>query len=135
MNLLIVEDNESTRQLIKELLAELADAIYECGDGAEALSAYTRYRPDWVLMDIELELVDGLTATRQIKAVHPQALIVIVTQYNDPQLREAARAASAFAYVLKDDLLSLPGLLSVLPEHSLAKPSSPQAAARCITNK
>lgn len=111
MNLLIVEDNEEVRQLIRELLSDLADTIHECSDGAEALTVYARYHPDWVLMDIEMKEVDGLTATRQIKAAFPDARIVIVTQYNDPKLREAVREAGACEYVLKDDLVSLYGLL------------------------
>ncbi|MEW6210212.1 MAG: response regulator transcription factor [Acidobacteriota bacterium] len=113
MSLLIVEDNEEVRQFIKEMLSDLADTIHECSDGAEALTVYTRYNPDWVLMDIEMKEVDGLTATRQIKAAFPDARIVIVTQYNDPRLREAAREAGASEYVLKDDLTSLYGLLGI----------------------
>ncbi|MCI0488141.1 MAG: response regulator [Blastocatellia bacterium] len=104
MKVMIVEDNEQVRQLIRETLAGLADTVHECSDGAEALEAYTRHNPDWVLMDIEMKLMDGLTATRQIKARFPDARIVIVTQYGDPELRKAARKAGADYYVQKEDL-------------------------------
>ena len=111
MSLLIVEDNEKVRQLIKEILSDCVDTFHECSDGADALSSYTDHSPDWVLMDIEMKLVDGLTATQQIKAIFPQARIVIVTQYNDPKLREAARNAGAAYYVHKENLTVLSAIL------------------------
>ena len=52
MTILIVEDNDSMRQMIKKLLGDLTEAFKECVDGAHALTAYRQYLPDWVLMDI-----------------------------------------------------------------------------------
>ncbi|MCI0489556.1 MAG: response regulator [Blastocatellia bacterium] len=121
MSLLIVEDNEKVRQLIREMLSDIADTIHECSDGADALTVYTRYNPDWVLMDIEMKQVDGLTATRQIKAAFPDARIVIVTQYNDAKLREAARNAGAAYYVHKEDLTKI---WAILLEHKDARNSA-----------
>src|SRR5207248_8510837 len=79
MKLLLVEDNDRMREIIKNLVQDLAAAIYECRDGSEALSAYAEHRPDWVLMDIKMEKLDGLSATRQIKAAYPDAKIMMVT--------------------------------------------------------
>lgn len=109
--MLIVEDNEPMRRTIKSLLSDLVTHFYECSDGSHALAAYAEHQPDWVLMDIELEPVDGLTATKQIKATYPDARIIIVTNYDEPILRESARAAGAFAYVLKENLFTLSQLL------------------------
>ncbi len=111
MNILIVEDHAETRRLLKSLVSELAVAVYECSDGAEALPAYATRQPDWVLMDIEMKGMDGIAATRQIKAAFPQARIVIVTNHDEAELREAARAAGAVEYVLKENLLELRRLL------------------------
>lgn len=111
MRLLIVEDNDRVREITKNLVLDFATAIYECRDGAEALSAYTEHRPDWVLMDIKMGKVDGLTATRQIKAADPEAKIVIVTNYNDDEMREAARCAGASEYVTKENLIELRQIL------------------------
>src|SRR4051794_25247875 len=83
MNLLIVEDSEQMRRTIKTFVRDLASEIHECADGAEALAAYRAHRPDWVLMDIRVGRVDGITATRQIKAADAAARIVIVTNYDD----------------------------------------------------
>ena len=107
MNLLVVEDNENVRRLIRRLVADLAEEIYECGDGAGALEAYSRCHPDWVLMDIMMEKVDGLAATREIRAAFPAARIIIVTNHDGDGLRDAARAAGACKYVLKENLIEV----------------------------
>ncbi|HWO01840.1 MAG TPA: response regulator [Blastocatellia bacterium] len=107
MIVLIVEDNPSMRRLIRHMVAGVADEISECDDGAAACSVYGELRPDWVLMDIELGQINGITATRRIKADFPEARIIIVTSYDAPDLREAAREAGAMDYVVKDDLFSL----------------------------
>jgi CheY-like chemotaxis protein len=112
MNLLIIEDNEPMRRVIKSFVADLAEMIYECGDGAQALLVYARHRPDWVLMDIQMEPVDGLTATGQIIAAFPDARIMIVTDYNDAKMREAAHLAGATEYVAKENLFDVRRILS-----------------------
>jgi len=115
MKLLIVEDDPRVRRMIKLVVAELPAAIFECGDGAEAQASYNQYRPDWVLMDIEMPVVDGLEATQRIKAEHPGARIVIVTAHEGASLREAARRAGACGYVLKENLLDLLSILNEEP--------------------
>jgi DNA-binding NarL/FixJ family response regulator len=111
-SLLIVDDNDRMRDLIRVLVSGLVDAIHECGDGEAALAAVAEHRPDWVLMDIEMPREDGITTTRRIKAAFPAARVVIVTQYDDDRLRRAAREAGADGYVLKESLMEIPRLLS-----------------------
>ncbi|MCM3871437.1 MAG: response regulator, partial [Pyrinomonadaceae bacterium] len=62
MKLLIVEDNEQMRRTIKSFMDDIAEAVFECADGADALAAYELRRPDWVLMDIEMKRMDGISA-------------------------------------------------------------------------
>jgi CheY-like chemotaxis protein len=112
MKLLIVEDNTEMRRLIVGFVRDVADSISECADGADALAAYQQHLPDWVLMDIKMPLVDGITATRQIIAAHPAAHIIIITDYDDAKLRAAAGRAGAIEYVLKDDLSVVRRILS-----------------------
>lgn len=109
--LLIVDDSLEMRRLIAALVSDLTETIVECRDGSEALAAYTQHHPDWVLMDIRMPQVDGLAATRQIVAAFGEARVMIVTDYDDPKLREAARQAGACEYVLKEDLRSLRRIL------------------------
>ena len=111
MRLLIVEDHGPMRRLIKSMLRDLAAEVRECADGAEALAAYAEFGPDWVLMDIKMAGLDGIAATRQILAADPRARIVIVTDYDDAHLREAARSAGACQYLLKEDLLDIRRIL------------------------
>ena len=105
--ILLVEDSRDMRALLRLMLGPHAKIVGECADGAEALAAYRRLLPDWVLMDVELPRVDGITATRQITEEYPQARVVMVTNHNDARLREAAREAGACRYVLKENLLDL----------------------------
>lgn len=97
--------------MIRLVVKDLAEQVYECGDGAEALAVYTAHRPDWVLMDLRMKKTDGLAATRQIKVAFPDARIVVVTVCQGEDMREAARAAGACAYVVKDNLFDLRQLL------------------------
>ena len=110
LKVLIVDDKEQARQMIRHYLSELTINFCECADGADALGCYEANRPDWVLMDWEMR-TDGLTATRRIIKAHPEARILIVTQHDDAGLRDAAIEAGARGFVLKDDLLALSSFL------------------------
>jgi two-component system NarL family response regulator len=111
MKILIIEDNEQMRKALKSFVMDLAEGVYECSDGAQALNAYAQHRPDWVLMDVEMKDVEGFGATRQIKAHYPQARIMLLTNYDDADLREKARLAGACQYLVKEDLLTLRRIL------------------------
>lgn len=112
MTILIVEDNPLMRAMLRETVGEFADTIIECADGAEALAAYQANLPHWVLMDIQMARLDGLTASRQIKTRYPNAKICIVTAYGDARTRQQAAEAGALAFVLKENLEELKTLLS-----------------------
>ena len=111
MTLLIADDNPQMRRLTRSMIHDLAGDIYECDDGGEAVECYRAHRPDWVLMDVRMKQVDGITATREIKADFPEAKIVIVTNYDDPDLIELAMLAGATAYVTKAKLSDLRHIL------------------------
>ena len=112
MKIMIVDDNERMRQMIRTFIADLSSDIVECDDGSEALEAYRTHRPDFVLMDLKMARMDGLAATSQILEFFPQTRIVIVSQWDDPPFREAARRAGAETVVSKSDLLPLRSILA-----------------------
>src|SRR5688572_17206434 len=103
MKMLIVDDSTAMRRIIKELLP-VDDEKLECRDGKEAIAAFTAHQPDWVLMDIQMKGVDGLSAAEAIKAKCPAARIIFVTAYDEPRYRAAATKLGASGYVLKDRL-------------------------------
>lgn len=111
MKVLIVDDSEPMRRMIKSLISDLAGEVFECSDGSEVMAAYQEHRPDLVLMDVQMERMDGFAATRQIKEFFPEARIVMVSQWEDLPLRQAARLAGAEAYVGKADLSPLRKIL------------------------
>jgi CheY-like chemotaxis protein len=114
MTFLIVEDNAGIRRVLRRILAGTASAIWECADGADALAAYEEHRPDIVLMDLRMPHIDGLTATRQIRGYDPSARIIIVTDYQDEDMKTAALEAGAREYVLKHEISDLPEIASSL---------------------
>jgi DNA-binding NarL/FixJ family response regulator len=123
--LLLIEHSVQMRRLIQMLLANKIEHIAECAEGSEALAAYANYRPDCVLMDINIKSVDAnsttaagiksvdaIAITRRIIQLFPDAYITILADYDDPDIREAAYRAGASGYLIKDDLSSLPELLA-----------------------
>ncbi len=107
LKFLIVDDNRQSREMLKLYLREMSSDFCECEDGIDALAYYKKFLPDWVLMDWQMKRMDGLTATRQIVGNFPEAKILLVTQYNDRELREAASEAGAHGFILKENLSEL----------------------------
>jgi CheY-like chemotaxis protein len=114
MTVLIVDDNSGIRRVLRRLLADTGTLIWECADGSEALAAYEEHRPDIVLMDIRMPTIDGLTATRLIRGYDPSARIIVLTDYQDEDMKSAALEAGAREYVLKQEIAGLPEIVSSL---------------------
>ena len=111
MKVLVVDDNQKFRELLRDYLPESVDEIYECNDGNLALALYKEHLPEWVLMDWQMPGMDGITATREIIAKYPNANICLVTSYDDEVLRIESREAGAIRFVLKKNLFELPEIL------------------------
>ena len=92
-------------------MSDLAQELCEAADGVEAILACRERQPDWVLMDIQMGDMNGITATRNVKAACPETRVMIVTSFDDVYLREAATQAGASAYVAKDDLFEVRRIL------------------------
>jgi len=110
MKLLIVDDDSRVRRMIASMAAEPADEVVECSDGKQAFFAYGECRPDWVLMDLMMPGVDGITATSEIVSSFPNAKVIIVTSHESQAMRASAKDAGAFGYVLKENLSELKGI-------------------------
>jgi two-component system cell cycle response regulator DivK len=102
-SILVVEDQEDNRQILRDLLSSTDYEMMEAENGQEALDAVARQRPDLILMDIQLPVMDGYEATRRIKA-NPdwQSIpVIVVTSYALSGDAEKARAAGCDDYVTK----------------------------------
>jgi CheY-like chemotaxis protein len=112
LKVLIVDDNEQARRMVRDYLRGTADDFRECDDGVGAASAYAEFRPDWVLMDQDMPKMDGITAIREIIAEFPMAKICMVTAFDDDEIRSEALSAGARRFVAKDNLCELEAILA-----------------------
>jgi two-component system cell cycle response regulator DivK len=101
--ILVVEDQEDNRRILNDLLTNAGYEIIQAGNGEEALRAAAAQRPDLILMDIQLPLLDGYEATRRIKADPALRTIpvIVVTSYALSGDESKARAAGCDAYITK----------------------------------
>jgi two-component system, cell cycle response regulator DivK len=101
--ILVVEDQPNNRQIIRDMLAPTDYEITEAEDGQQSLETIAKQRPDLILMDIQLPIIDGYTATRKIKS--DPALrsipIIAVTSYALSGEEKKAREAGCDDYVPK----------------------------------
>ena len=101
--ILIVEDQEDNRAILRDLLTSVGYDYIEAINGAEGVAAAERERPDLILMDIQLPIVDGYEATRRIRAIPAldKIPIIAVTSYALSGDEAKALAAGCNAYVTK----------------------------------
>jgi two-component system cell cycle response regulator DivK len=101
--ILVVEDQEDNRQILRDLLTSADFEVIEAEDGEAGLAAAAAHRPDLILMDIQLPGIDGYEATRRLKAdaaLHAVPVIA-VTSYASSSDVDKARAAGCDAFVSK----------------------------------
>ncbi len=101
--ILMVEDTEDNRQILRDLFAATDYELLEAVDGAEGVAMAERHKPDLILMDIQLPVIDGYEATRRIKAdpALSHIPIIAVTSYALSGDEAKTRAAGCDAYIAK----------------------------------
>jgi DNA-binding NarL/FixJ family response regulator len=104
IRVLVVDDQALMREGLRTLLSlePTIDVVGTAVDGADALGKVQEIGPDVVLMDLRMPVVDGIEATRAIKARHPQVQVLVLTTFDDDESIFAALRAGASGYVLKD---------------------------------
>lgn len=100
---LIIEDNKNNLYMMRFIVTRLGHAVLEARDGASGVDLARRERPDLILMDIQLPVLDGYAATQQIRAdaALQEVPIIAVTSYAMAGDREKALAAGCSAYIEK----------------------------------
>ncbi len=103
---MLVEDNVIFRKSLRDSLQLRFPSIEitEAGDGAEALEKVGSLPPNLILMDIRLPGENGLELTEKIKKLHPGIMIIILTNYDIPEYREAAARFKADYFFSKDSM-------------------------------
>lgn len=101
--ILIVEDNDNFRQTLRGLLdSRLPSMTFEeAREGTEALEKVSAFDPDLIFMDIKLPGESGLELTKRIRHSNSKVKIIILTSYDLPEYREAAREGGANHFVSK----------------------------------
>src|SRR5262252_2942400 len=116
-SIVVVEDQMDNRQILRDLLGNAGYQLVEAENGEEALAAVARQRPDLILMDIQLPVMDGYETTRRIRA-DPESKaipIIAVTSYALTGDEAKALAAGCNAYITKP--YSPRALLAKVREH------------------
>lgn len=104
IRILLADDHVMVRQGTRELLEHEDDmeVVAEAGDGEEAVLLAGSERPHVVVMDVAMPRLDGIEATRRIKARYPSMAVLVLTAYDDDQYVFALLEAGAAGYLLKD---------------------------------
>jgi two-component system, NarL family, response regulator LiaR len=104
IRILIAEDQRIVREGLRAVLEDEDEIaiVGEAANGQEAIDLFARLRPDVVLMDLQMPVIDGPEATRRIRELAPDAHILVLTTYATDEFIFKALRAGAQGYLLKD---------------------------------
>ena len=101
--ILLVDDEPHIRKYVGLILRQLGTPkILEAANGEEAIALYERDRPDLVLLDVNMPIMDGMETLKRLKAIDPDCVIIMLTSLTNRQNIEAALALGAANYIRKD---------------------------------
>jgi len=128
--ILIVEDNAFFLQFLKEAMHLRFPSIdiLEAANGEEAMQKIKTLSPEAIFMDVRLPGENGLELTKKIKAQYPDIVVVILTNYDLPEYREAAYRSRADHFLSKDSFLNM--INSILANQDIEKDNSNGKEAR-----
>jgi DNA-binding NarL/FixJ family response regulator len=104
IHILLVDDQALFREGLRTLLSVQPgfDVIGEAANGEEALRLAATLHPDVILMDVRMPILDGVAATRRLRAAHPAMRVIVLTTFDDDEYVFEALRAGAAGYLLKD---------------------------------
>jgi len=102
---IIVDDSLQYRQAVKSMLKgrDFIEVSGEASNGIEALKLVLALKPDLVLMDIQMPVLDGLNAAKKIKKIYPDIKIIILSVYKDPEYFEEYNEIGLDSYLIKGE--------------------------------
>jgi two-component system chemotaxis response regulator CheY len=101
MRILVVDDAPYMLKALRDLLGAYGHKVYEAVNGEEALTRYAEVKPDLVLMDILMPMLDGVSATRKILEQDPGAKIIVITAVGKAGLEKECLDAGARRFLMK----------------------------------
>jgi CheY-like chemotaxis protein len=125
---LIANESPESRALICGMISDLVSGVLEAEDGCEAVDICQNQKPDWAILDLSLQLIDGITVMRMVKFSDPEVKVVVVTEHDTPAFREVARMHGARGYILKTEAWKLRPLID--PDASPEPPLPPGVSPR-----
>ena len=107
--ILLADDHGLIRHVLSAMLERYPtlSIVGEATNGMEAVSMAAALQPDGIIMDINMPKIDGIEATKQIKAAHPMIRIIGLSVIDDEHVTQAMKAAGADAVLLKDEIHQL----------------------------
>lgn len=100
-NVLITDDSDFMRNLLREILEEEHNIVGEAENGVEAVEMYKEHQPDVVMMDIAMPIQDGIEATAEIKGIDPDTKVIMCTSVEQEEMMKEAIKAGADGYITK----------------------------------
>jgi two-component system, chemotaxis family, chemotaxis protein CheY len=107
LSVLVVDENVKMRSMITEIIKIKTKNVIECTKGIDALEEYKVHNPNWIVIDAKMKRMDGLTATELVHQYFPSAKVMVVSQDDTPEMRQAAHHAGATVFVPKENLLEI----------------------------
>jgi DNA-binding NarL/FixJ family response regulator len=107
---MIVDDHSAMRRTLRSIIdsfSSLQNNYLDCESGEEAIQRYAQFQPECVLMDIQLQTMNGFTAAEKIYLIDPKASIIFVTSHDTPMFRNKAREIHARGFISKENLSEL----------------------------
>src|SRR3954463_9294548 len=125
---LLADDHRLIREAFAQLLQASCDVVGAVADGRALLDAARELRPDIVVLDVAMPLLNGLDAARQLKGSMPEVRLIVLTVSEDPDLAAEAFRAGASGYLLKNSAASelITAIREVDQGLSSAPPRPPQ---------
>ena len=101
LKVVVADDNPAVLRRHVSLLEAEFDVVSTAENGQSALECIRRYKPEIVVLDLGMPLLNGIEVTRELKKLGPNPAVVICSVEQDPEIIEAARQAGALGYVFK----------------------------------
>jgi DNA-binding NarL/FixJ family response regulator len=122
---LLADDHGDFLEIAARLLAPEFEVVHQAADGRAALDAASRLRPDVVVLDVAMPVLNGIEVAQRLQAAACAARVVVLTVHDDPDYLRAAIAAGALGYVVKCRLASdlLPALRAAVAGRAFVSPS------------